>query len=130
MKTIVLQSGAFTDKGNFTGYNAAGIRFHVPAKTIAAIGITPESVKTTPIAFPLYAIVVEREFNVLDESGEPTDKTFKREQAGSVFATKDALIEAYNADKVVGLEAAASLAKTAVASGLTEAQLAALLVEA
>lgn len=128
MKTIVIQSGAFTDKGNFTGYNAGGIRFHVPAKTIEAIGITPESVKTQPINFPLYAIVVEREFSV--DPDDASKGTFKREQAGSIFKTKEAMIEAFNADRVVGIEAAASLAKTATAAGLTDAQLSALLVEA
>lgn len=130
MKIIALQSGAFTAAGNFTGYNVAGLRFHVPAKVMESAGITVESIKKEPIKFPLYSIVVEREFNTLDAEGNPTEETFKRAQAGSIFLTKESAIEAFNADRVLEVEAASSLAKTAVASGLTEAQLAALLIEA
>lgn len=128
MKTIALNSGNFTDKGNFTGYNSAGIRFHIPARLMETIGFTKANEKD--IKFPLYAIAVSRTFNTLDAEGNPTDETFTREQAGSVFTTKEALISAYNADRELELEAKASLAKTASASGLNEAQLAALLLEA
>jgi hypothetical protein len=85
-----------------------------------ALGHTPESVKTKPISFPLYTIAVEREFNVLDANGEPTTEKFTRTQAGSVFATKQDAITAYNSDKVLGLEATADLAKVATGLGLTE----------
>lgn len=130
MKTIALQSGKFTAAGNFTGKNAAGANYHVPAAIMESVGYTAASVEKEPIKFPLYAIVVERTFNTLDSEGNPTEETFTRSQAGSVFKTKEAMIEAFTADRSLEIEATASLAKTAVASGLTEAQLSALLLEA
>lgn len=116
MKTVAIISGDFTKKGNFSGYNAAGTRIHISDRTMESAGIK----KGDKITFPLYATVVEREFNVLDEQGKETGEMFKREQAGSVFTTKQALIEAVNADRVLALEAAADLTAKATAAGLTE----------
>jgi hypothetical protein len=117
MKTVAIISGNFTESGNFSGYNAAGTRIHVSGRTMESAGIK----KGDKITFPLYATVVEREFNVLDEQGNPKlGETFKREQAGAVFTNKAALIEAVNADKVLELEAAADLTSKASAAGLTQ----------
>jgi hypothetical protein len=120
MQIVAIHSGNFSDKGNFSGYNASGQRVHIAGRQMEALGHTPESVKTKPISFPLYTIAVEREFNVLDANGEPTTEKFTRTQAGSVFATKQDAITAYNSDKVLGLEATADLAKVATGLGLTE----------
>jgi hypothetical protein len=76
--------------------------------------------KGDTIKFPIFATVVEREFNTLDEQGNPTGGKFTREQAGAVFTNKAALIEAVNADKVLELEAAADLTSKASAAGLTQ----------
>ena len=116
MKTVAIISGNFTENGNFSGYNAAGTRIHISGRTMESAGMK----KGDKITFPLYSTVVEREFNVVDEQGKETGETFKREQAGSVFTTKQALIEAVNADKVLALEAAADLTAKATAAGLTE----------
>lgn len=122
MKTVRIISGEFTAKGNFSGYNAAGQRIHISERTMGAANIK----KGDKIEFPLFAAVVEREFDVLDEQGKPTGQKFKREQAGSVFTTKTDLISAVNADKELALEARAALQATATAVGLTESTLAAL----
>ena len=124
MKTVAILSGNFTESGNFSGYNAAGTRIHISGRTMESAGIK----KGDKITFPLYATVVEREFNVLDEQGNVKDgETFKREQAGAVFLNKAALIEAANADKVLALEAAADLTSKASAAGLTQDSINALL---
>lgn len=124
MQIVAIQSGNFSEKGNFSGYNASGQRIHIAGRQMESLGHTPESVKTKPITFPLYTIAVEREFNTLDANGEPTTEKFTRTQAGSVFATKADAITAYNSDKVLGLEAVADLAKTAKELNLTDAVLA------
>jgi hypothetical protein len=122
MNIIAILSGSFSARGNFSGYNAAGQRIHIAAQQMEALGHTVETVKTKPITFPLYTIAVEREFSVLDEKGEATAEKFTRLQAGSVFATKESAIEAYNADKVLGLETIAELGKSAKSFGLTDKQ--------
>ena len=126
MQIIAVLGGNFSAKGNFSGYNAAGQRVHIASAQMEALGYTAESVKTKPITFPLYTIAVEREFNVLDESGNPTTEKFSRVQAGSVFATKAEAIAAYNADKVLTIEAGAELQKSAKELGLNDKQIAAL----
>lgn len=123
MQTVAILSGNFTGANNFSGYNASGKRIHIPARQLESLGITKES----KIQYPLYATVVEREFDVLDDSGNPTGEKFKREQAGSIFLNKADLINAVNADKVLALEAHADLQAKAKASNLTEDAMNALL---
>jgi hypothetical protein len=126
MQTVAILSGSFTDNGNFSGYNAAGQRVHVPARTMESIQLTKDS----KIAFPLYALVVEREFDVVDADNEPTGKTFKRQQAGSIFLNKADMIAAANADKMLTIETAAALKTQATAAGLTEDAISGLLAVA
>lgn len=117
MKTVAIISGNFTETGNFSGYNASGTRIHVSGRTMESAGIK----KGDTVKFPLFATVVEREFNVLDENGNPKEgETFKREQAGAIFTNKQALIEAVNADKLLAVEAEADLKAKASAVGLTQ----------
>lgn len=122
MQIIAILSGNFSTAGNFSGYNAAGQRLHITGRQMESVDYSP----TVAPVFPFYIIAVEREFNVLDTDGKPTDKTFTRLQAGSVFKSKEAAIEAFNRDKVLTIEAAADLKKVATASGLTEADVKAL----
>jgi 2-hydroxychromene-2-carboxylate isomerase len=123
MKTVAIISGNFTENGNFSGYNAAGSRIHISGRTMESAGMK----KGDKLTFPFYATVVEREFNVLDEQGNPTEEKFKREQAGAVFTNKAALIEAVNADKVLAIEANADLVGKATAVGLSDNAVKALL---
>lgn len=121
---VALLRGQFSDRGNFSGYNSAGIRIHVPGQMMKDLGYTPESEK---VDFPLYACVVEREFNVLAEDGvTETGEKFKRLQAGSIFKTKREAIDARNADALLEAEAESELFKSAKEYGLTEQQLTAL----
>ena len=128
MKPSTIFSGKITAKGNLTGYNAAGARIHISAQQLASAGINPAA-----ITFPLYALTVTRTFDkrddndqpILDTTGKP--ETFEREQAGSIFTTKEAMIEAINSDKLISIEAASALNTAAVASGLTADSITALM---
>jgi len=130
MNIVAIHSGNFSDKGNFSGYNAAGQRFFIAGRQMEALGHTPASVVKAPISFPLYTLAVEKEFNVLDANGEPTAEKFTRAQAGSVFATKAAAIAAYNEDSLLSMEAKADLVKSAKDLNLTEELIADLLAVA
>jgi hypothetical protein len=118
MKTVQIVRGKFTDNGNFSAYDAAGIdRIHVPSGVMESAGLK----KGDTIKFPLYAIVVERTFDVLDEQGNPKEgATFKRLQAGSIFSAKADMIEAANGNHLLEAETKADLISKASAAGLTQ----------
>lgn len=129
MKQTLITAGNFAgkdSKGNFSGYNPAGERIFINKKAMESLGWTKDS----DVKYPFFAIVGEREFNTLDENGELTDKTFKRLQALSVYGTKEAMIQAYNAEASLEIEAKVALATTAKSSGLTEKAVEALLAAA
>ena len=116
MKQVAILSGNWSASGNFSGYNAGGERIFVPARQMESLGITRDS----KIEFPLYALVVSREFSRLDANGQPTEEKFTRTQAGSIFTTKEALISASNADKMLAVDTAKALQTEIKSSGLTE----------
>lgn len=121
---VMLVRGQFSDKGNFSGYNSKGVRIHVPAIMMSELGYAKDAKdaddKPVKIEYPLYACVVERTFNVLNDEGEETDETFTRAQAGSIFKTRQEAIDAMNSDDLLALEAKADLYKGAKNFGLTE----------
>ena len=121
---VMLVRGQFSEKGNFSGYNSKGVRIHVPAVMMKELGYAKDAKdaegKPVKIEYPLYACVVERTFNVLNDEGEETDETFTRAQAGSIFKTRQEAIDAMNSDDLLALEAKADLYKGAKSFGLTE----------
>ena len=121
---VALVRGQFSEKGNFSGYNSKGVRIHVPAIMMNELGYEKDAKdaegKPVKIEYPLYACVVERTFNVLNDEGEETDETFTRAQAGSIFKTRQEAIDAMNSDDLLALEAKAELYKGAKSFGLTE----------
>ena len=119
MNTVAILSGNWSANGNFSGYNAGGQRIHIPQRQMENLGFTRDT-KIPEGKFPLYALVVEREFNELDENGNPSDKTFKRLQAGSTFLTEEAMISAKNADKILEIKATKALVTEATSAGLSE----------
>lgn len=129
MKQTLITAGNFAgadSKGNFSGYNPAGQRIFINKKAMESLGWT----KDADVKYPFYAIVGEREFNTLDENGEPTDKTFTRLQALSVYGKKEDMITAFNSEAALAIEAKVALATTAKSSGLTEKAVDALLAAA
>ena len=91
-------------------------RIHIPARQLEALGISPDS----KIDWPIYSLVVEREFSAVDANGQPTGEKFKRLQAGSTFLTEEAMIEAANADKLLAIKTQQALRTQANSAGLSE----------
>lgn len=126
MQTIAIISGNLSNTGkNFTGYNATGTRIHIPLRQME--NLYPNFSKDTKVEFPLYGLVVEREFDEVDENNQPTGVKFKRLQTGSLFKTKVDMIAAANADKLLTIETAADLKTQANVAGLNEETINALL---
>lgn len=121
MKTIAIQSGKFTESGkNFTGYTASGQRVNVYAPQLAAIGITPEA----PATFPLYALVEKRSHE------DKTGKAFDRWDAGSVFTTADAMLQASIADAALAIKGKQMLTALAKEAGISADAMAELTADA
>lgn len=116
MKPVTILSGNWSASSNFSGYNAGGERIHVPARQMEALGYKLGEA----VDFPIYALTVDRTFSRLDAEGKPTNETFNRVQAGSIFKDKQSLISAINADKLLTLDAEADLRTQASSKGLTE----------
>ena len=126
MLKVAIRSGNISNTGkNFTGYSATGQRIHIPLRQMETL--YPNFSKDTKVTFPLYALVVEREFDKVDADNQPTGVKFKRLQAGSIFANKAEMIESYNEDSLMELEAKAHLKAQAKAMDLDENAINALL---
>ena|SRR6478609_7082799 len=125
-KSTQILSGNFSagegKKGNFTGYNVTGDKIFVHKRLMETLGF-----KVDKDVKPFFAVIGEREINPFDENGEPTNVLTKRLQALSVFPDNKTLIAAMNSDIVLELQAKAALKTEAVAAGLTEKSLEALL---
>jgi len=98
MKTVTIVSGNFAtsenNQGNFTGYTSVGERIFVNKQLMTNLGIT----ENAHFKAPLFAVIAERQFDVLDENKQPTGKTFTRTQALSIFSKVEEISEAVNAD--------------------------------
>jgi len=116
MKPITILSGNWSASGNFSGYDARGERIHIPARQMESLGYKVGE----PISYPFYSLITERTFNRLDAEGKPTNETFTRIQAGSLFKNEDSLISAMNSDKLLTLKAQKALQTEASSVGLTE----------
>jgi len=119
MKQTQIIAGNFAgegSKGNFSGYNAKGQRIFIHKRMMEAHGWS----KDGDVKFPFFAIVGEREIQLMDADGNLTEEKVFRTQALSVFPTKEAMIEAYNSDAQFELEAKVALGVTAKAAGLTD----------
>lgn len=126
MKSTKILSGKFANgegqKGNFTGYNSAGERIFIHKSQMESI-----KMKVDSDFKPFFALTDEKDIQTRDAEGELTDITVKRLQALSVFLTLDELMSAENSDfelKIASKKYQSNLAST---SGLSEAQVNALL---
>lgn len=120
---VALVRGQWSDKGNYSGYTSKGARVHIPQLMMSELGYEKGALDKDgkPVKVPtLFACVVERTFNVLNDEGEETGETFTRAQAGSIFVTKEEAINAMNSDDLLAIEAKAELYKGAKSFGLTE----------
>lgn len=122
MKNYAIQSGSFTDNGNFSGYTALGERLHIHKRQMASLNWA----KIEDVKFPFFAIGDVKQIGQLDENGAPktnadgTPLLVDRLTAMSVFTTKQALIDAHVDVATLGVEIAASIKTKATSAGLTE----------
>ena len=123
MKNLVINNGAFTAAGNFTGYTALGERVHIFGRQMESIGIKKDDKPT----FPLFVIADLKTINKVDAEGNPTEETAQRLTALSVFAKKEELIQAHVDSNMLNVEVAKTVKSQASSAGLGEAEIAALL---
>lgn len=121
MKNLVINNGAFTNAGNFTGYTALGERVHIYARQMDVLGIKKED----KVQFPLFVIADIKTINTVDKDGNETEN--QRLTALSVFAKKEDLIQAHVDSNMLTVEIAKSVKATASSAGLSEAEVEALL---
>jgi hypothetical protein len=114
-------------QGNFSGYNENGQRIFISKQLMSSLGFNADSdLKKDGKFVSFFAIYDEKEIPTADANGELT-LTAKRVQATSLFATEDAMINAYYASerrKIVGQGGLKTLASTV---GLNEASVNAIL---
>lgn len=94
MKNISISSGNFTDKGNFTGYNLLGERVHCFKRQMEQLGWS----KDADVKFPFFVVAAVKEYQEVDDEGNPTDETFERLTATSVFKSENDIINAHVAN--------------------------------
>jgi hypothetical protein len=122
MKNYAIQSGSFTDNGNFSAYTALGDRVHIHKRQMESLKWT----KIEDVKFPFFAIGAVKQIGQLDENSVPkvnadgTAVLVDRLTAMSVFATKQELIDAHVDVATLGVEIASSIKAKATSAGLTE----------
>ena len=108
MQNLVINAGNFSANGNFSGYTSTGLRVHIYAKQLAAIGYN----KQEDVKFPLFVSALEKTSGArLDEKGNEVpyaDGTLSmtRLTATAVFKTKEEGVAANIADKTYAIEIA------------------------
>lgn len=128
MKNYAIASGKFTGNGNFTGYNSVGERVHVHKAQMSALKWT----KDEEVKFPFYAIGTVKQIGQLDENQKPKTNAdgspvlVDRLTATSIYATKQALIDAQVDNLTLDLEIAKGVKDAGNKAGLTEKELSAL----
>jgi hypothetical protein len=129
MKNYAIQSGNFTQNGNFSGYTAKGERVFVHKNQMTGAGWA----KQEDVKFPFFAIGAIKQIGQLKEDGTPKTKEdgsavlVDRLQAMSVYPTQAGLIAAHVAEATLNVSIASAVAAEAKSAGLTEEQLKGLL---
>ena len=127
MKNYIITSGQLTAQGNLTGYTSKGIRIHVFARQLNALGLTKDSLEKTPISpsNPLFCIADEKSYNAKkDDQGNPIpfedgSTTMVRLTALSIFQKKEQLISAHAEESLLDAEITHEINTLATARGLT-----------
>jgi hypothetical protein len=122
MKNYVITSGAFTKKGNFTGYTALGQRIHFHERQMKAIGVTTDA----DLKFPLYSVADIKTINPFDENGKPAlDESgnlvaTERLTATSVFLSKAELVNAHVDNATIDVDIRKGIMQAGKDAGLSE----------
>lgn len=116
MKNQVINNGAFTAAGNFSGYTALGNRIHIYARQMSALKWTSND----DIEFPFYCITKDAEIKELDANGKETGNVSIRETALSVFKTREDINRAHIQSATLDLEIKKNIAEEAAKVGLSK----------
>lgn len=128
MKNYVINNGAFTANGNFSGYTALGIRVHFHKRQMESL----EWTKNEDVKFPFYCIADKKEIGSLNADGTPVvDKDgveikSERLTALSAFKTKEEITQAHADATLLDVEIAKAIHTQATSAGLSESAIATL----
>jgi hypothetical protein len=115
--TAVINNGQFSANGNFSGYTATGVRVHIYARQMSAIGWEADE----DVKYPFYVLAKEKEITPFEADGKTLSETKSiRLTATAVFTTVDALASAKGEVVLVEAKVNSIIAKQAVAAGLSE----------
>ena len=118
---MVINSGNFSENGNFSAYNTKGERIHIHKRQMEALGYKPGDT----VQYPFFTIVNNKTYGArLDASGNPIPYadgklTMTRATATAVFKTKEDYINAFVLDKVLEAEVAQAVKREMNAVGIT-----------
>lgn len=122
MRNFTVQSGGFTNAGNFTAYSALGERVFIHKRVMES----QKWSKTEDVKFPFYAIIDTKEIGQLDDAGKPkmnadgTAVLVERLQALSIFANEEALTNAQVDNVTLDIRVKSAIKSSASSAGLTE----------
>lgn len=127
MQNFVITSGEFSASGNFSGYSKKALgfgdhsgRLFIHKRQMDAKGWK----KGDDIQFPFIVAASEREYNKLDENGNPTEEKFKRLTSFAIYKNQEELNAAeileQTVDTNVKIAVAQAVKASATAAGLTE----------
>tara|TARA_R110000868_G_scaffold367400_1_gene630371 strand:+ start:325 stop:726 length:402 start_codon:yes stop_codon:yes gene_type:complete len=128
MQNYVINNGAFTANGNFSGYTALGIRVHLHKRQMEAL----EWKANEDIKFPFFCIADTKLIGALNADGSTVvdanglEIKSERLTALSAFKTKAEITQAHADSKLLDVEIAQAIQTQAKASGLSESALSAL----
>ena len=129
MRNFTVQSGGFTNAGNFTAYSALGERVFIHKRVMESQKWT----KTEDVKFPFYAIIDTKEIGQLDDAGKPkmndngTALLVQRLQALSIFASVESLTNAQVDNVTLDIRVKSAIKSSASSAGLTESAIESLL---
>jgi len=114
-KNFVINNGAFTGAGNFSGYTALGERIHVYGRQMDALGWKT----TADVKFPFYAIGQMKPISQLDEAGNVVG-TSERLTALSAFKSREEIKQAHADSALLDIEIQQEIKAQASSAGLTD----------
>lgn len=129
MKNFVINNGAFTTNGNFSGYTALGKRVHLHKRQMESLGWT----KNEEVTFPFYCIAEEKEIGQLDVNGQAVVDpntglavVSKRLTALSAFKTQEDIVKAHAESSLLDVVIQKEIRTQATSAGLSENEISAL----
>jgi hypothetical protein len=128
MKNYVINNGAFTASGNFSGYTALGVRVHLHKRQMEALAWT----KNEEVTFPFFCIAETKMIGSLDDNGNAkvdangVEVTSARLTALSAFKTKAEITQAHADSALLDIEIAQTIKTQATSAGLSESAISAL----